>query len=418
MALTNGFKDVATEDSLRDILAKLIATPATAQAQETQRILLSQILAALTAEGGYLDGVEALLSAGNGSLGTIVTALAGTIGITANILPLPSGAAKDSTLDLVRQLMASLVSLVGTQAVATGLPGSPANQAISVQGVNEQRTFGPVTKSVTGDVFFTVDLSTSDNPFTAVSVQTLAVGTGASVLVRATNDPDKAVWTNVQLQAADNANVSGAIGSAPTLVYAFVPYRYVQLYLGAGGSSGPTTVIAQFVKASPTNRNVTIGGGSSATGSGFTAQPVGIGVCARTADSLVANGAVAAPLASREGASVQRLHAIPESTWNYAAAAGGITTATAATVKTAVTGLRNYVTGLQLSNASATATEFVIRDGTGGTVLWRCYLAANTAPFTVNFAVPLRGTAATLLEAACLTAGAAAYLSLQGFVAA
>jgi hypothetical protein len=75
-ALITALGLLGTEATLEAIRDRLIATPATAAAQETQRLLLAQIVTLLTSEGGYLDGVEALLGTGNGSLGQIVTALA------------------------------------------------------------------------------------------------------------------------------------------------------------------------------------------------------------------------------------------------------------------------------------------------------------------------------------------------------
>ena len=59
--------------------------------------------------------------------------------------------------------------------------------------------------------------------------------------------------------------------------------------------------------------------------------------------------------------------------WSYAGAAAGIAnTTTAVTIKAAVAGKRNYVTDLQLSHATlGAATEIAIRDGAGGSVLWR-----------------------------------------------
>jgi hypothetical protein len=78
-ALLAAFNGLGTQATLEAILAKLLATPATAAAQETQRVLLAQIASALATEGGYLDGVEGLLGTGNTSLAAIVTALAGTL---------------------------------------------------------------------------------------------------------------------------------------------------------------------------------------------------------------------------------------------------------------------------------------------------------------------------------------------------
>jgi len=116
--------------------------------------------------------------------------------------------------------------------------------------------------------------------------------------------------------------------------------------------------------------------------------------------------------------------AVPDNQWSYAAANLGIlNTVVAVTVKAAApTGQRNYITSLQLmSEALGAATEFAIRDGAGGTVLWRTKIGIGglTTGLNVRFTTPLRGTAGTLLEVITLTASVtgAVYVNLQGFEA-
>jgi hypothetical protein len=109
--------------------------------------------------------------------------------------------------------------------------------------------------------------------------------------------------------------------------------------------------------------------------------------------------------------------------WSYAAANLGIVnTTTAVTVKTAAgAGLRNYITGMQLmAEALGAATEFAIRDGAAGTVLFRQKIGTGglVGGLNITFTTPLRGTANTLLEVVTLTASVtgAVYVNLQGFV--
>jgi hypothetical protein len=110
--------------------------------------------------------------------------------------------------------------------------------------------------------------------------------------------------------------------------------------------------------------------------------------------------------------------------WSYAAASGGIlNTTTAVTIKAAAGGsLRNYITGVQIqAEALTTATEFAIRDGASGTVLWRIKIAGPAHGWTnIVFDTPIKGTANTLLEVVTLTASGAGavYFNAQGFVAA
>jgi hypothetical protein len=83
----------------------------------------------------------------------------------------------------------------------------------------------------------------------------------------------------------------------------------------------------------------------------------------------------------------------------------------------AAAGIRNYVTSIDVRNAHATvATEVVIKDG--ATVIWRQLLpAAMAAPVEITFPTPLRGTAATAMNVACITTGAQVYANAQGFAA-
>ena len=115
----------------------------------------------------------------------------------------------------------------------------------------------------------------------------------------------------------------------------------------------------------------------------------------------------------------------PTLRWSYAAASGGISnTNTAVTIIAAAGGgVRNYLTALQINTeAFTTAAEFAIRDGAAGTVLWRVKVPTTgfLTGFNVNFNVPLRSTANTLLEVLTITAsgGGALFFNAQGYQAA
>jgi hypothetical protein len=105
--------------------------------------------------------------------------------------------------------------------------------------------------------------------------------------------------------------------------------------------------------------------------------------------------------------------------WSYPAATGGIDNSnTAVTIKAAVAGNRNYITSIQISHATlGAATEIAIRDGAGGTVLWRAELKTTAMPLTgFTFPVPLKGSVNTLLEVITLTAVTGDVLfNAQGF---
>ena len=178
----------------------------------------------------------------------------------------------------------------------------------------------------------------------------------------------------------------------------------------------------------PTVSTVTvaaINGGTAAEDAATTASPLIVGGVVRAAappTTFVAGDAARQTMTS-SGMTGVTPYSVPEATWSYAAAAAGIlNTTTAVTVRaSAGAGLRNYITDLTLmSEALTTATEFAIRDGAAGPVLWRTKIPTGGLPTTTfNFSVPLRGTAATLLEGVTLTASGAGavYANLQGFAA-
>jgi hypothetical protein len=121
------------------------------------------------------------------------------------------------------------------------------------------------------------------------------------------------------------------------------------------------------------------------------------------------------------GAQITKPYSIPEAEFNYSAATGGITnTADVLIAAAAGSGLKNYVPSWQITNASATvATEVVIKDG-ASTVLWRGYLGVNSSvscSAAINIANPLKSSANSAINFACITTGAQVYFNAQTYVA-
>lgn len=98
--------------------------------------------------------------------------------------------------------------------------------------------------------------------------------------------------------------------------------------------------------------------------------------------------------------------------WQYS---GVVAVTTAVTVKAAAAaGVRNYTTGLQFQNTSATASTIVVQDG--ATTIWQGNATASMAsPASIRFNVPLKGTAATALTVTCATTGANVLVNAQGY---
>lgn len=169
----------------------------------------------------------------------------------------------------------------------------------------------------------------------------------------------------------------------------------------------------------------TLTGGAVAEDAATTSNPLisgGVVRAAATPPITFAAGDAVRLTMTASGLQAVMPYTTPEAGWSYAAAASGIVnTTTAVTVKaSAGASLRNYITNVQvMSEALTTATELVIRDGAAGTVIWRTKIPTGGLPTTnIDFIVPLKSTAATLLEVATLTASGAGavYVNLQGFV--
>lgn len=169
--------------------------------------------------------------------------------------------------------------------------------------------------------------------------------------------------------------------------------------------------------AAGTNTNEVVG--DAAHGDAAAGNPLLTGLEGRsTAPTAVDSGDVVRALATLLGKQVVYPFAIPAETWQYAGPTGGITDTADDEVKAAgAAGVRHYLTALTVVNSHATVgTEVVIKDGS--TVIHRGYAAAAGGGYTLTFPTPLRGTAATALNVACITTGSATVVSASGFSAA
>lgn len=157
--------------------------------------------------------------------------------------------------------------------------------------------------------------------------------------------------------------------------------------------------------------------GQSAHDAVIAGNPVRLAGRALTAAyTAVATGDTADLITTTQGVVITRPYQIPELEWSYAAASGGITNTTDVVLAAAAgAGLRRYVTSIGLSNASAVATEVVLKDG--ATVIWRGYVAANAPLCHIDFSNPLKTSANAALNVACITTASAIYINAQGYTA-
>jgi hypothetical protein len=136
--------------------------------------------------------------------------------------------------------------------------------------------------------------------------------------------------------------------------------------------------------------------------------------------AAVTSGSATRPIATAVGAQIVRPYSIPEADWSFAAGASGIVNSTAdvALAAAAGAGLRNYLTGLQISHDTLGAvTEFVIKDGSA--IIYRGKLqTAASETSRLEFPSPLKTSANTALNFTLLTSvTGGVYINAQGYIA-
>jgi hypothetical protein len=271
----------------------------------------------------------------------------------------------------------------------------------------------------------TVLFTTSMLNYESITVQVTSAGSSCTVTYETSDD--NSTWISTSGLSFTNTGSSALATTSSTV--GGIQFTRKGLYFRARVSaygSGTVTAIGTLSKAPAVQQGlIYIGGGASFEGGGAGTNPVPIAAEARTSSKTsVSNGTLVRPIATTDGRQIVRLDSIPENEWSYVAASGGITnTTTAVTLAAgAGSGVRNYITSLQVSSDTlGTATEVVIRDGVGGAVLWRAKIgtAGTVGIQNIRFHPPLRGSSNTLVEAACVTATGTGsiYLNVQGYKA-
>ena len=292
--------------------------------------------------------------------------------------------------------------------------------------------------------------ATDANSYRSAMVQVVSTGTGGTYIFEGSND-------NVNFQTIPVYNqliltgtpITAAItATASQIGYVFaVNFRYIRLRIATTITGGSIRAFSKFMRtpfspainqiaqntagnlnttttiASGTVTSVTtLANGQTAHSAASTGSPVRVGGRVNTAlDTTLVQGDAADLFQTSAGQVIQKPFGSAENDWQYAAAASGIVnTTTAVTIKAAgAASIRNFITGITImAEALGAATELVIRDGAAGTVIFRTKIPATGLPTTnIKFPTPLKGTAATLLEVATLTASVtgAVYFNAQGY---
>ena len=144
-------------------------------------------------------------------------------------------------------------------------------------------------------------------------------------------------------------------------------------------------------------------------------NPIRIGGRAVSANyTAVSSGDTADIITTLAGAQVHKSFSIPELDWQ---ATGTKTDTTDLVVKAAgAAGIKNYMTGLQYHNISATASDIVVKRGS--TVIWTGRAPASMSfPAVVTFPTPLQSAAAEALNVALLTTATDTRINAQGYQA-
>jgi hypothetical protein len=251
--------------------------------------------------------------------------------------------------------------------------------------------------------------------YESITVQVTSAGAGCTITYETSDDNLNWVSTSGLTTSSVGNQPTSTTSNTATMVQFSRKGLYFRARVSTYGS-GTVTVIGTLSKA-PIVTTLPSIYSVHAEANGVSAGTFGITAEGRTSSKTsVANAQFTRPIATTDGRLVTRLNSIPENEWQYAAASGGITnTSDNVLIAAAGAGIKNYLTGLSVANASATATEVVVKSGS--TVIWRSYVAANLPLKDIPFPTPLQSTANAALNVACITTGTQTYISAQGYKA-
>ena len=408
--------------------------------------------ATVTVRAGINDigeTIETALPAGTNTIGAVTGA--GTAGT-------PSGGVLSiqgvSSGTVVPTQEARLPSALGQQAAANSLGVALANEDVQDQYFTGQSA---QTATVNNIIPATSGSSATDaTGYQSGSIEVDSTGTAGTYILEGSNSNVNFVTVPMfNITVYTGTPITGAVtASAANILYTFpIQYRYIRLRIAStitGGSiqaftalkksafSSASTLVANATTANLlTNSNlVTVGGTAVVTGGVAGIQAIAGNIAdgsAQTANPVEVAGytVTTVPAAALGNSLTKRMpitsdyqvivHQDGDPSNEFQATSG--TTPLASTSSTqlvaaAGSGIRHYVTGIQVANNSTTGGTCSILDG--GTVIWTGYLPATgtslqEVPVTVEFRTPLKGTAATALNIQLSSASMSVYYNVQGF---
>lgn len=319
----------------------------------------------------------------------------------------------NETLLLIKAAFESGVNIFnGGTAVSSSNPLPVAQtDGLSVSGT----VIGTAANDATSGIP-TVLFTTSMLNYESITVQVTSAGSGCTISYETSDD--NTAWYSSGGMIVTNTGQNAPVTTSTTA--AFYQFPRKGLYFRARVityGSGTVSVVGTLSKVPVQQSSAIYILGASTEGGVLVPNLVPTSIEARTTSkSFVSNATYTRPIATVDGRQITRLNSIPENEWQYAAASGGITdTANVVLAVAQGANIKNYLTGLSIANANATATEVVVKDGS--TVIWRMYLAANAPIQNIKFITPLQSTANTALNVACITTGTQTYISAQGYKA-
>ena len=237
---------------------------------------------------------------------------------------------------------------------------------------------------------------------------------------RQTQSPDPNALYEVRLRWVNGAVAPASSTNALVSFVTVTDYAEItaEITAGRGQASGGQAIATVFTGSTATGTSSLSIQGPAAHDAGISGNPLriaGRGISA--AYTTVTSGDVTDLITTLQGALITKPFQIPELEWSYAAASGGVVNTTDVVLAAAAgSGLRRYVTSLQLKNVNAVATEVVLKDGS--TVIWRGHLSASmTGSQEITFSSPIKTSTNAALNFACITTAAQVYVNAQGYTA-
>ena len=331
-----------------------------------------------------------------------------------------SGLGAGSADQQVMTLADSYGNLLGTSAAAVptsngylNVTGSLAALNATVDGVTTLGQYAQVRLQITGTYSGTVSFQVSNdgsNWFTKYIINNASLTVASSTGSTGTWYGDLgAQYFRVNMTAftSGTATITLQYTQAP----APISLAAVSIQSGSNTIGSIASISTSIVPGTAaTNLGKAAAAAPSTTDTGM--APLYVRKPSTPAAMTATAGNYSQGVVDQEGKLIIQQYADPTNTWQSSLT---LTSTTSTAMNAAQSGsLRNYCTGITVSNASTTATTVKILDG--GTTIWQANFPASGAPFFVAFETPLRGTAATAMNAQLGAAVTSVYVSAQGFI--